>query len=646
MENFPRHVPSLTGDELQGRQEYLQSIKPFQLLPAAEIETIAANLTAAEYDQDQTLFVQDTTIITHIVLLRSGRLERLSEKNGSLELKGVLERGGLYGGLSLLFNNGVSTSTVRCAEPVRAYQLDRENFFRLCAKYPEFAKHFSRGLEYDVPPPAASAFGQEQLQLHGGELYVPVLSGTVGEIMQPPVFCSGRSSIRQAAELLDGGQSSALVILDAASTPRGLVSDSDLRSRVIVAGLSTDNPVETIQSTPLIQVEAETPRTEALLRMMRHGIKHLAVADGSGVVGLICERDLFLSQPNSPIFLLRDLHAAADVAGVKSAYAALPELIGRLVQSGAKARHLNSFITAATDAALERLLTLALEDMDQPPVSFAFLLFGSEGRREQTLKTDQDNAIVYEDVPKDEEVEVREYFLTLGRRVCDWLHEIGQTHCEFEIMAKTPTWCQPLSRWKDYYRRWIESDDPERLLRANIFFDFRLGFGNNELVQALHTSLFERLAEWPGFLRHLARNTLHFKPPLDFFGNFSLQERGERKDGLDLKSAMRLVVDFARIYAMQASITETNTIARLEAVYGQNALDKEELEDLVHAYEYLMFQRLKHQTETIARTGGPPDNYLQPKRLTHIEQQALKEAFKRIRTAQGKMRLDFFLHFP
>jgi CBS domain-containing protein len=646
MESFPRPTSGLQPEERADRRTFLKSLAWLQTLPAAEIETIVANLSPAEYSQGETLFRQETTIVTHILLIRRGRLERSLLDDGEHRVTGILEPGDLYGGLSLLFNNGVSTSTVRSLEPVQAYLLDRENFFRLCARYPAFAKQFSSDRQPDGMPPLEQPSEEPAQPPEQDDLPMAGTSSRLRQVMHPVTACPAEASIRNAAELLATSPSGALLVLDGQGSPLGLITDTDLRSKVILEGRSLDQPAQSILSRPLIQLGPEADLSEALLSMLQHSVGHLAVADGGRVQGLISERDLLLRQSRTPALLLRTMQAAQSLEQIKAAYATLPGLIGDLVRDGTRAAHLNRIITTVTDQALNRLMDMALSELGPPPVDFAFLLLGSEGRREQTLKTDQDNALIFEDVPGSDEAEVRRYFLQLGTRVCDWLHDIGQVHCEFEIMAKNPTWCQPLSRWKEYHRKWIESDDPERLLRANIFFDFRCGYGRGDLVDALHSALFERLAEWPGFLRHLARNTLHFKPPLDFFGNFSLQERGQRKDGLDIKSAMRLVVDVARIYALQESISETNTTARLQAVHEQNGLDREELDDLVHAYEFLMYQRLKHQAESIAATGGPPDNYLLPKHLTHIEQQALKEAFKRIRTGQGKMRLDFFLHFP
>jgi CBS domain-containing protein len=197
-----------------------------------------------------------------------------------------------------------------------------------------------------------------------------------------------------------------------------------------------------------------------------------------------------------------------------------------------------------------------------------------------------------------------------------------------------------LSAWKGYFHRWIRAAEPENLLSASIFFDFRHGYGHKELVQELRRSLFKSLSGWAGFFRHLAENALYFKPPLDFFGNFVLQSKDGNKNALEIKSPMRLIVDFARIYALKNKIDRTNTLERLREMHRLGVLDQQDYDELAHAYSYLMQTRLFHQARLMIEEQKPPDNYVVAKKLTHIEQQALKESFKRIRMAQGKMRME------
>ncbi|MFO7838833.1 MAG: DUF294 nucleotidyltransferase-like domain-containing protein [Desulfosalsimonadaceae bacterium] len=642
MENFSPKRQPLDSGELLARQEFLAGVPPFQVLPDAEMEAVAANLTQRDYPGGNTLFVQEETILTHVLIVKSGSLERSIRNDGKETVTERLFPGGVYGGISLLFNNAVSTSTLRCRETASVYELDRENFLRLCLRYPGFAGHFSRAMDEDRQQlaeggPEPPGWVEEEASF----LWEPV-----GPVARAFPSCASDTVIREAAELLTASRRSAILVLDGAGRPEGIITDDDLRRKVIMEGLSTDEAAASVMSTPLVQAGASMKVFEAVLTMMRHRIKHLPVFEKDRLIGVVTERDLFQARMHSPVYLVHDIQTGQDVAELQAAYARLPAVIRSLIANGAQAGYLNSIITATSDAVLARLMAMALHELGPPPADFAFLLFGSEGRGEQTLKTDQDNAIVYADAGKEEQEAVQRYFLELGTLVCDRLDSVGQQHCEFGIMAKNPQWCQPLSRWKSYYRRWLESDDPERVLKANIFFDFRLGHGNQELVDALHADLFEKLSEWPGFLRQMAKNTVHYRPPLGLFGNFVLQEKEEGTKGFDIKSAMRLVVDFARIYAMLDNSVETNTVKRLELLFRNRHLDRKERDHLVHAYKFLMYQRLKHQSESMKKNNGRPDNFIRPDDLTSIDQQALKEAFKQIRTAHARMRLDFFLYFP
>lgn len=643
MENFPRPVRCIDPACLEDNQAFLISVAPFQSLPPGEIDAVAAHLAKQPHVEGDVLFRQEETRLPHILIVRTGRLERIIEENGRPAVKETLGPGRIYGGISLLFNNGISTSTVRSIESGGAYCLEREHFLRLCIQHRAFADFFAGSMDEgkkttrDAKPAAVSPGAGPR----GSDLWA-----AAGDLTRAFPSCRAGTPIREAAELLTASGRGAIVVQDDPTRPIGIITDDDLRKKVIVEGRSAEEPARAIMSAPLISIDARAPAFDGVLSMMRHRIKHLPVFENGRIQGLLTERDLFLARTHSPVFLIHEIQNSQEIKDLKDAYEKMPAMVAGLIANGARADYLNGVVTAITDAVLDRIMTDSLAALGPPPTDFAFLLFGSEGRKEQTLKTDQDNAIVYKDLPEKAAAGARDYFLELGRRVCDRLDEAGQKHCDFNIMAKNPEWCQPLSRWKTYYRKWIVSDDPDHILNANIFFDFRLGHGDQGLVDSLHAGLFEELSEWPGLLRHMARNTLSYRPPLGFFGNFLVKERGEGKRGLNIKSAMRLVVDFGRIYAMQSEMIETNTIRRLEALYTQNRLKKEERDDLVHAYDFLMHQRLKRQSRVIEKNGKAPDNVIHPADLTTIDQQALKEAFKQIRIAQAKMRLDFLLYFP
>lgn len=622
--------------------DFLSSVEPFDMLPEKEIATAAQSLSHAGFPADRTLFVQNKSYLNHIYIVSSGKLEKFILEEESKKLCENLREKSIYGGLSVLFNKSISIRTVRTLEESKLYLLPKEHFLDICARYPEFIQHFARD------------FCSHMLQAP----YQALITGSMDDEKQasPTAFlnlklrdvfsrefasCSEYTSIKEAAALMRDNKKSAVVTMNALDQSVGLLTDNDLRSKVVSRNYPVHNPVKEIASRPLITLSQDSQVFEAIILMMKHNVKHLVITDDwDNVLGIATEQDLLLAQGRSPVYLMREIQMAQTLEELKHRQLQVPGMIKSLLDSGARAGHLNRIITEISDAILKKIAAWATEEMGPAPARFAFMILGSEGRREQTLKTDQDNAIVYEDVEQGREKEVREYFLELGDRICTRLDEVGFSFCNFGVMARNPKWCQPLSQWKTYFWDWIHQVEPEDLLHSSIFFDFRLGYGDKRMVSDLRQYLAASLGKWKGFFRHFAENALYFKPPLDFFGNLVLKNTKEKKNCLDIKQPMQLLVDFTRLYALKYFIAETNTLDRLERLRQQGALSGQDFDELSHAYGFMMLLRLSHQARMIVDEGKPADNLIQPRMLTYIDRQSLKEAFKRIRTAQGKMRME------
>jgi CBS domain-containing protein len=337
--------------------------------------------------------------------------------------------------------------------------------------------------------------------------------------------------------------------------------------------------------------------------------------------------------------LIREISEITDIEDLIAKPAQLPGLIHNMLSGGATMRNVTWLITTFSDAVLKKLIDLAIQDAGPPPVKFAFIVLGSEGRKEQTLKTDQDNAIIFEDTPGEEKAGA--YFSALGEKICTWLDRAGYALCKGEIMAKNSKWCQPLPVWKKYFSDWIHAAEPEDLLHSSIFFDFRFVFGDPELVARLRDHLFNSLTGWSGFFRHMTENTVCFKPPLSFLGNFIVETKGAHRNSLDIKRPMTQIVDFARIYALRHAVRETNTQERLYRLCLKNVLNREAYHETEQAYSYMMQLRFARQIAAVLDENTKPDNYIDPGKLSAIERKMLKEAFKRVEKTQTKLSFDF-----
>jgi PAS domain S-box-containing protein len=453
--------------------------------------------------------------------------------------------------------------------------------------------------------------------------------------------CEMNQSIKRAAEIMSKQHNTAILIKSDSGEYLGIITDRDIRKRVVAENLDNSRPAFEIMSAPLITISDHALIFEAALLMQEKNIRHLAVKDNTGaIIGMITGKELLQVHRYSSAILLQQIQSALTLDEMIEAHDRVPRLVKGLIDSGANAKNITRIITTVSDTITTNLVQLCMEELGPPPAAFAFVALGSEGREEQTLITDQDNAILYEDVPPDKHETVQQYFLALAQKVCKSLDQAGYTLCKGNIMAMNPDWCQPISQWKSYFSQWITDADPQALLDVKIFFDYRFLFGEEHLVEELTTHIHKNSTGKAAFFQHLAANILHFKPPLGFFGNIVLKTKEGHHETFDIKEAMLPIVDFARIYAIKHHITETNTLTRLQRLYENDVISKSSYENALQAYHIMMQIRFKHQA-TAMNNNLPPDNFINPKTLSNLEQIMLKKTFSQLGDFQSKLSFDF-----
>jgi len=531
--------------------------------------------------------------------------------------------------------------TLKTIEDTWFLRLPKERFLDICRRQQAFLEFFT------------DTFGKRMMDRTYAEIIarkstpnfdqMPFLNQPVERLCSRDLlFCSMGTSIQEAAGVMSQHRCSSILVQDAQGMHVGIVTDNDLRRKVIAKGHDIRRPVSEVMSTPLQAIGANAMVLEALLLMMQTNLKHLAVTGAQGqVMGMLTNQDMVKAQGHSPLVLVRQIASADTMGRIIEIHGQVPAMVRSLIQSGAKAQSITGLITTISDHILKKIISMVMAEVDPPPVPFVFMIMGSEGRKEQTLKTDQDNAIVYQNPRAGQEDAVKSYFLDVGTRICDLLDQAGYSYCQGKIMANNPRWCMSLSQWQDTFSAWIHAAQAEDLLHSSIFFDFRGAYGELELIEKLRWYLFSLLEGWMGFFRHLTENALVFKPPIGFFRNFVVESKGRHRDALDIKSAMTPIVDFARIYALKNTVAETNTVERLHQLYLQQVLSWGEYRDLEQAYGFLMQLRFVRQVTKILDENGVPDNYINPKKLSRIEQTMLKEVFKRIEYYQQRLDFEF-----
>jgi CBS domain-containing protein len=622
--------------------QFLRSIPPFSLLPEDEIEVISSKVSFVKYPKDSILFVQDQTRVENLYIILKGEAERYYEESDR-KIRGALSgEGTVYGGISILLNDNIAVRTLRVNKDSDFYVLPGMDFLHLCAEYNAFSQYFT------------DTFGKRMMDNAYAELIlksiqpdqesIQVFNQPVSQLVkEKPLFCDENHSIQQSSLMMLEYGTGAILVRNKQGHYVGMVTESDLAKKVIPNDMDINKSVSFIMSSPIQAVSEQALFYEAHLLMMAKDIRHLAIENSEGkIVGILSHGDLLLAQIQSPSFTIFEIATASKVEDVFEKHQKLPNIINGFLESGATVKNITRYITNFSDTILNKLVEFAIDELGPAPCRFAFMIMGSEGRREQTLKTDQDNAIIFEDISdKTIKEQVQKYFLKFGEKVCGWLDRSGFEYCQGEIMAKNPKWCQPLSIWKRYFSSWIFTAAPEDLLESSIFFDFRGGYGDMELINALKNFLNDSLIGWAGFFRHLTENALYYKPPLGFFGKILVESKGKYRDMFDIKAAMMPVIDFARIYSLKHHVEETNTQERLSKLHLLKVLTWEEYNELEQAYNFMMQLRFRHQVQMVSHKKVPPDNFVNLKKLSRMEQTMLKEIFKRIDKFQSKLNIDF-----
>jgi CBS domain-containing protein len=459
----------------------------------------------------------------------------------------------------------------------------------------------------------------------------------------PPLTSTRETTVTEVARRMSGRGSASAVVTDAAGLPVGIVTDRDLRRKVLAEGRDPGTtPAAEIMSAPVVTVTADAFAFEALIEMTRRDIHHLPLVEHGRLVGVVASDDLLFAQTPHPVTLTREIGRAENVTELQDAAARVTGLVRRLVGEGGTAYDVARLVTELNDRLVLRALALVLaaleaEEGARPPGPFAWLAFGSEGRREQTLRTDQDNGIVYADAADGAEATTR-FYRRLGERMTETLVAIGFPPCPGRIMASNPEWCQPLSVWQRYFDRWMHETTPEHVLAASIFFDLRPVGDAGDLGSRLTEGIRAAAPKETLFLRRMAQDVVMDRLPVGLFGRVVVEREGPRKGSLDLKQGgSRQLVGAGRVHALAQGLDETNTVDRFRASAAGGIHTEAEVRDIIGAYQHLLRLRLIHQLGQLDR-GEAVDNHVRVDRLPRADAVLLRDALRIVAEVQQRAR--------
>ena len=625
------------GNEIADRVAFfLKDYPPFSFLGYSELEEAAEEIVVRFLNEGEHLFQVGENGKPFCYVLRRGSIKLTQSQEGQEILIDQCEEGDVLGVRSLLTGNPYVISAT-CQSSTLVYEWPKSLFDRHLKNNAQFAHFFASGYA------AGQAVVRDKKQSD-----LPTLSNIGKQSLsfsKQVITCPPTCSLQEAAAIMNEHGVGSIVIVNDEGHPRGILTDTDFRKKVVAVNLPNGTEVSRVMSSPVYTLPTSVTYEEAVIQMIRKRVHHLVLtADGTdqtSLQGLVSDHDLMISQKDQPAALVKSLRKETSIVAIARIRDQAEELIGQLISSDLSIALVSNFATEINDLLIEKAIDSALEAVPEArKIPFCWLSLGSEGREEQLLRTDQDNAILFADSREDDHRQ--KTLLKVAEKVNQVLLDCGFIECPAEIMARNPNYCRSLQSWEHYFSQWIQSPDPKALMNSTIFFDFRSAWGGESLTQQLRSFLSEMINKKEIFLNHLAGNAIQNPPPLGFFKQFLVEKGGTHNNEFDIKKrAMMPLSDAARVLCLQYGILDiqntTNRFKKLSEVDGKN---KELYLECGEAYGILMKIRAKYGLKY--QSDG---RFLDMAQMNKLEKHLLKSTFIPIKEIQRLLEVRYQLAY-
>ncbi len=474
-----------------------------------------------------------------------------------------------------------------------------------------------------------------RLDAHAHFLHTPVRP-----LIRPVIDVPMETPVLRVIGLMKNNHSDEILVSNENGARVGIITSRDMIDRILLTDRNFQKPAWEVMTAPLVCTDLDATIQMTITRMEEAGISSVAVKNATGgILGLVHKNDLFHALANSFAYIETRIDNAQTTGELSYLYGEFRKYVPVMVNQDLQPVIIGESLASISDRITRRLITLAFDEIGNPPAEFAFIAMGSEGRMEQTLATDQDNAIIFEDVNGTEIEKVQIWFNKLGEIVCNNLNVIGFVFCKGRVMAKNPQWCKPLRTWKNYFSQWISNTEPKNLLDVSIFFDLRTVYGSARLTDEVRQHIHRRSDGNGPFFYNLAENVMSFKPVIGITGNIHTERRVD-KDYFNLKNAVTPYIMFARVYSIFHKINLTNTAGRFQALFEMQVISRETYQEIMFGYNFLMQLRYRGQ---VARQQGAEEvnNTIAIQDLTEMEEGILKKILGQSSELQNKLNIDF-----
>ncbi|RUM46025.1 MAG: cyclic nucleotide-binding protein [Hydrogenimonas sp.] len=591
------------------QKAFLQSIHPFNTLSDKELGRVLGAMDIAYYPNGTTLF-DATQEADRLCMIIKGRVEAIDEE-GNIEYFGSLDT---VGAPELL--QQANARTYRVIEELLCYEISKELFLELIEAYDAFKTFYLEDIATRL-----QALRKEHQQAE----FTEFLATSIGELfIHTPYIVEGTTPIIEAVAGMEASQATAILVQDQQRI--GIVTDSDLRHHLILGGLSPHEAISHIATYELITIERDEALFNALLLMIRHNLKRLVVTDHGDLCGTIEQIDL-LSHISSNSYLLHtQIEKSRTMEELQTIVDGMLPMVRALHHKGVKAHYMAHIISELNAKLFEKVFELIIPHDWHPYV--ALIVMGSEGRKEQIIRTDQDNGLILSDGfhPKELDEKTKELSNAFKR--------LGFPECPGRVMVNNPEWSQPLQGFQEAIEGWLEKPEPDAMMKLAILVDAQCVAGNTKLLQTLRSYLFKQIETHPIALPLFAEGVERFEIPLGWWGGFG-------SDEIDLKKGGSFILMHAiRALALEQKIEATSTAERIKQLHQMGIIDQKFTKELIESFDVILTFIVQNKLQQI-EVGETPNTVIDLRQLTKLERDMLKDALKVVRELKSFISYHF-----
>ncbi|MGE8178083.1 putative nucleotidyltransferase substrate binding domain-containing protein [Pseudomonas fluorescens] len=638
---FTRAGKTAVLQNIQGTLQFLQRFPPFNQMEHAHLAYLVEQCQLRFYGPGESIIKPADGPVEHFYIVKQGRVvgERPHTAKGGTETTFEITTGECFPLAALLGERATRTEHL-AAEDTFCLQLNKQAFIKLFALSSTFRDFALRGVS-SLLDQVNQQVQQKAVETLGTQYS---LNTRLGELaMRHPVTCGPATPLREAVTLMHEQQVGSIVVVDEQKSPLGIFTLRDLR-QVVADGTSDFNqPIDRHMIHAPFFLTPDHSAFDAAIAMTERHIAHVCLVKDQRLCGVVSERDLFSLQRVDLVHLARTIRSAPRVENLVALRGEIGQLVERMLAHGASSTQITHIITLLNDHTVCRVIELTLADKGDPGIPFSWLCFGSEGRREQTLYTDQDNGILFEARDAVQAAEIRSKLLPIAQQINQSLALCGFTLCKGNIMAGNPQLCLSRAEWARRFAAFIREATPENLLGSSIYFDLRVVWGDEQGCEQLRRAILDQVADNRLFQRMLAMNALRQRPPVGRFREFVLEKKNGEKATLDLKvQGLTPFVDGARLLALAHGIGANNTLERFRQLVAKEVIDPLDGAAYEEAYHFIQQTRMQqHQRQT--RENLPYSNRVDPDSLNHLDRRILRESLRQAQRLQSSLTLRYQL---